>query len=182
MCKVKFYQFLLWKLWTSRFRSASKMRPQIWQTNSVSLGYDHHLSCGHDRVSGPCVDEILPKVKLPAPVLQVLPGYKLSCLATGTPPIYKALLRNSTVLVNTTYSASTILNEEGNYTCVATSRHGTDVGEVSVIFTDCDLECLYEPFRHRSLGWSYLENTLSCQNVTSAGDIDNCASKNTEYL
>ncbi len=77
---------------------------------------------------------VSPKVKLPAPVLQVLPGYKLSCLATGSPPIYKALLRNSTVLVNTTYAAYTILNEEGNYTCVATNKYGTDVGEVSVIF------------------------------------------------
>lgn len=78
---------------------------------------------------------VSPKVKLPAAVLRVLPGYKLSCSATGTPPIYKELIKNSTVLVSGTYAAATVLlNEEGKYTCVATSKHGTDVGKVSVIF------------------------------------------------
>lgn len=56
---------------------------------------------------------VSPEVRLPASVLRVLTGYKLSCLATGTPPIYKALIKNSTVLVNTTETAKTVLNEEG---------------------------------------------------------------------
>ena len=45
------------------------------------------------------------------------------------------MIRDPTVLVNTTYTATIRLHEEGNYTCVATSKYGTDVGEVSVIFT-----------------------------------------------
>ena len=51
----------------------------------------------------------------------------MSCSATGTPPIYIALIRNFTVLMNTTNTASRKLYQEGNYTCVATSKYGTDV-------------------------------------------------------
>ena len=66
----------------------------------------------------------------------------MSCSATGTPPIYTVMIRNSTIMANTTTTAArntttttVILREEGNYTCVATNRYGTDVGEISVIFT-----------------------------------------------
>ena len=61
-----------------------------------------------------------------APV-RVDPGSQVSCSATGTPPIYIALIRNFTVMMNTTNIASSKLYEEGNYTCVATSKYGTDV-------------------------------------------------------
>ena len=82
---------------------------------------------------------VVPKVKLPAAVLRVLPGYKLTCSVTGTPPIYVKLTWNSTVLVSGSYGGATVqLNEEGKYTCVATSRHGTDMGRVSVIFKGKD--------------------------------------------
>ena len=47
--------------------------------------------------------------------------------ATGTLPIYIALIRNFIVLMNKTGTASSKLNQEGNYTCVATSKYGTDV-------------------------------------------------------
>ena len=51
----------------------------------------------------------------------------MPCSAIGTPPIYIAMIRNFTVLMNTTNTASSKLNQEGNYTCVATSKYGTDV-------------------------------------------------------
>ena len=51
----------------------------------------------------------------------------MSCLANGTLPIYIALIRNFTVVMNTTNIASSRLYQEGNYTCVATSKYGTDV-------------------------------------------------------
>ncbi|KAL9986774.1 hypothetical protein ACROYT_G000968 [Oculina patagonica] len=56
------------------------------------------------------------------------------CSATGSPPIYIALvlMRTHTVLVNTTKTARAELYEEGNYTCVATSKYGTDVKEFVV--------------------------------------------------
>ena len=54
-------------------------------------------------------------------------GSLVSCSAIGTPPIYIALIRNFTVLMNTTNTASSKLYQEGNYTCVATSKYGTDV-------------------------------------------------------
>ena len=58
---------------------------------------------------------------------RVEPGSQVPCSATGTLPIYIALIRNFTVLMNTTNTASSKLYQEGNYTCVATSKHGTDV-------------------------------------------------------
>ncbi len=38
-------------------------------------------------------------------------------------------------MVNGTRTTTIVLIEEGNYTCVATNKYGTDMGEVSVIFT-----------------------------------------------
>ncbi|XP_078375739.1 uncharacterized protein LOC144659174 [Oculina patagonica] len=118
-----------------------------------------------------------PKLASSAPVgqIRVLPGYNITCPATGTPPIYTAIIRNSTVLVNTTTYAAIVLRQEGNYTCVVTNKYGTDVGAVSVIFQACEIECFYEWF-------NWLENTLSCRNVTSPEDIANCGSKTTEYF
>ncbi|KAL9967821.1 hypothetical protein ACROYT_G026118 [Oculina patagonica] len=113
---------------------------------------------------------------LPAPVLRVLTGYEMSCSATGTPSIYTAIIRNSTTMVNVTGTATIVIKEEGNYTCVATNKYGTDVGEVSVIFTDCRLICVYEEFQ----GW--MKNTLSCRNVTSPGDIVKCPSTITKNM
>ena len=63
---------------------------------------------------------------------RVVPGSQVTCSATGIPPIYIAFIRNSTVLMNTTNTASSKLYQEGNYTCVATSKYGTD-GEHFVI-------------------------------------------------
>jgi len=59
--------------------------------------------------------------------VRVEPGSQVSCSATGTPPIYIALIRNFTVMMNTTNIARSKLYEEGNYTCVAASKYGTDV-------------------------------------------------------
>ena len=59
-------------------------------------------------------------------------GGMLSCSARGTPPIYTALVQNSTVVVNTTKTATIRLHKEGNYTCQATNQYGTDVGELRI--------------------------------------------------
>ena len=67
-----------------------------------------------------------PKIVSDAAV-RVEPGSQVSCSATGTLPIYIALVRNFTVLMNKTDTASSKLYQEGNYTCVATSKYGTDV-------------------------------------------------------
>ncbi|KAL9966529.1 hypothetical protein ACROYT_G024616 [Oculina patagonica] len=93
------------------------------------------------KTHGILVKEDSPKVVSPDAVVRSLPGYGLSCKATGTPPVYTAIIMNSSVLVNTTKTAKIILNYEGNYTCVATSKYGTDAREVSVIFTDCRALC-----------------------------------------
>ncbi|CAH3173470.1 unnamed protein product, partial [Porites lobata] len=48
------------------------------------------------------------------------------CEATGTSPVYVALMWNSIVLVNETDNAVTQLYLEGNYHCIATNNYGTD--------------------------------------------------------
>jgi len=67
-----------------------------------------------------------PKIVSDAAV-SVEPGSQVPCSVTGTLPIYIALIRNFTVVMNTTNIASSKLYQEGNYTCVATSKYGTDV-------------------------------------------------------
>ena len=66
-----------------------------------------------------------PKIDLDA--VEIAPGNRMSCSATGPPPIYIAFIRNFTVLMNTTNITSSKLYQEGNYTCVATNKYGTDV-------------------------------------------------------
>ena len=67
-----------------------------------------------------------PKIVAGAAV-RVEPGSQVPCSAIGTLPMYIALIRNFTVLMNKTDTASSRLYQEGNYTCVATSKYGTDV-------------------------------------------------------
>ena len=81
-----------------------------------------------------CFSSAPPVIILQAGVVQVLPGYRLSCPVSGTPPIHIALMWNSTVLVNATDTASIVVEEEGNYTCIANSSYGSDVREFSVVF------------------------------------------------
>ena len=73
-------------------------------------------------------------VTFPAAVLAIQGG-TLSCSARGTPPIYTALIWNSTVLVNTTSTATIRLDKDGSYTCQATNQYGTDAKELQVNFT-----------------------------------------------
>ena len=80
---------------------------------------------------------VFPEVILSHPIIRTLPGFMLYalCSTKGTPPVYTALTRTSTVLTNTTHSDVTIrLHEEGNYSCVATGKYGADVKDFSVIF------------------------------------------------
>ena len=79
-----------------------------------------------------------PKITLPA-VVEALPGYRVKIPVTGTPPIYTAVIRNSTVLVNTTYAAAFQFYKESNCTSVAFNKYGYDTREFSVIFKGKDI-------------------------------------------
>ena len=70
----------------------------------------------------------------PSPVVRSFPGYVLQCLVSGSRPIYTAVIHNSTVLFNTTKPRAFPLDKEGNYSCVATSKYGTDMRNFSVVF------------------------------------------------
>ena len=69
---------------------------------------------------------VAPKVVSPTPVVRFRPHLELVCTANGTLPIYMAVIRNSTTLVNATNTASIQIKEEGNFTCRASSKYGTD--------------------------------------------------------
>ena len=79
-----------------------------------------------------------PKITLPA-VVEALPGYRVKIPVTGTLPIYTAVIRNSTVLVNTTYAAAFQFYNESNCTSVAFNKYGYDTREFSVIFKGTDI-------------------------------------------
>ena len=71
----------------------------------------------------------------PDATVRAFKGYKLSCTATGTPPINTTLMWNNTMMVNATNVATIELTEEGKYTCEATNQYGSDMKEISVKFT-----------------------------------------------
>ena len=76
-----------------------------------------------------------PRVLLPAVVVRSLPGYKVWCSATGSPPIHVALIRNFTVLANTTTTVKIRLYQEGIYTCAVTSKYGSNTSDFLVTFS-----------------------------------------------
>ena len=71
---------------------------------------------------------------LPEAVVQTFPNKTVAFPVNGSPPVYTAIIRNSTLLTNTTDNATVMFDEEGNYTCVATSKYGSDLREFSVVF------------------------------------------------
>ena len=75
---------------------------------------------------------VSPKVVFPASVVREFPQGRLSCSAIGIPPIYIAIIWNSTTVVNATNSANIQVREEGHYTCQAISKYGTDEREFTV--------------------------------------------------
>ena len=86
---------------------------------------------------------VLPKVVLRWSSSVVSVGSVLSCSATGIPPIYIAIIRNSTTMENTTHTARIRLSEEGNYTCRATSKYGTDEREFVVVMAGKETEIIH---------------------------------------
>ncbi len=80
-----------------------------------------------------------PNIASPAAIVRTLPGYRVKFQVNGTTPIYIAIIRNSTVLANTTNTGIVSFSEEGNYTCEAISQYGTDVKNFSVILNGKNL-------------------------------------------
>ncbi|XP_022808840.1 uncharacterized protein LOC111345822 isoform X1 [Stylophora pistillata] len=118
---------------------------------------------------------VLPKVMLQVSVIRTLPGYRWSCPVIGTTPVYTAIKMNSVLLTNTTRTATIALQLQGNYSCIASSKHGLDVKNFTVIFNDCKPKCNYE--------WRlFFGNTLLCKNLSSSLDVIQCAPGTTEFM
>ena len=78
----------------------------------------------------------LPSITLPIPgtVVRTAAGHWMRiCEATGTPPVYTAIVWNSKVLFNRSNSVYTRFYEDGNYYCVATNNYGTDTRVIPVV-------------------------------------------------
>ena len=79
----------------------------------------------------------LPNITMPIPgtVVRTVAGHWLLriCEATGTPPVYTAIVWNSTVLFNETNTVDARLYEEGSYYCVASNNYGTDTRVIPVV-------------------------------------------------
>ena len=75
-----------------------------------------------------------PSISVPV-VVEIYPGSKVDISVAGTVPMNTSIIGNTSDLVLTSNSA--LINfypkEEGNYTCVATSKYGSDSKEFSVI-------------------------------------------------
>lgn len=80
------------------------------------------------------VSSVLPKVMLRVSVIQALPGYKWSCPVIGTAPVYIAIKMNSVLLINTTRTTKITFHQDANYSCIASSKYGTDVRNFTVVF------------------------------------------------
>lgn len=74
------------------------------------------------------------KVKVPFSTVRVLKGYKISCSATGTPPIQTKAMWNSSVMASASDVLTIRLNKEGKYVCEAKNQFGKDKKEFSVKF------------------------------------------------
>ncbi|XP_078369247.1 CUB domain-containing protein 2-like [Oculina patagonica] len=135
----------------------------------ITFYSDYSLESKGFSISLTGIPFALPKITSPGTVVRSLYRFQLSCSATGSPPVYVALIRTSYTLTNTTDTATIILRKEGNYTCVATNKHGIDVKNFLVIFNDCGPSCY-------STGGNEWGNSLSCEKmVASPAKVMKCS-------
>ena len=73
-----------------------------------------------------------PGLTFPITVVRTVPQHKLWCSAEGTPPINISLLRGPEVLAHGKWIAVANADKEGNYTCVATNKVGSDSKTIAV--------------------------------------------------
>ena len=86
---------------------------------------------------------------IPGTVVRTVAGHWLLriCEATGTPPVYTAIVWNSTVLFNKTNTVDARLHEEGNHYCVATNNYGTDTRVIPVVIIGKNFGVLFPAIR-----------------------------------
>ena len=74
----------------------------------------------------------LDKPKVTIPVVRTVPGHIVKCSAEGTLPMNMSLIPNFTILDQGTHNVVAKVTKEGNATCVAKNKAGTDSMTFSV--------------------------------------------------
>ena len=68
-------------------------------------------------------------------MLRIVPSHLIWCDAEGTPPVNMSLFNSSTLLATGEGKVASQIIQEGNYTCIATNKFGTDSRDFQVTFT-----------------------------------------------
>lgn len=105
------------------FKLSCTAIPEYYSNHSIEDIPGHHLP------------------QLPVYLPKDLPEY-----VPGSYPMHIAIVRNSSLLVNETGTASIRLYKEGNYSCVATNIYGIAIKKFAVVFTGKTLLCSDVPF------------------------------------
>ncbi|RMX49955.1 hypothetical protein pdam_00013942 [Pocillopora damicornis] len=101
---------------------------------SITFHSDYNREERGFHITFTAVSFVQPRITSLDLKVPITPNNQVSCLAIGTPPIYTSIVHKQTsaVLINTTDSAIIRLYEDGNYSCIATSKYGTDTAEFLV--------------------------------------------------
>ncbi|XP_068721364.1 uncharacterized protein [Montipora capricornis] len=67
-----------------------------------------------------------PRVIIPLRVVRTVSEHYVWCLSEGTPPINISLINSSTTLAFGKGMVWSKINQDGNYSCIATNDNGTD--------------------------------------------------------
>ncbi|KAL9964991.1 hypothetical protein ACROYT_G028712 [Oculina patagonica] len=123
-----------------------------------------------------------PKITVPSSVVRTIPNHYLWCSVEGSPPINISLLKNSTLLVHKIGKLVTQkAEEEGIYTCLASSEAGSNSKEFLVTFVGCE-NCS----GNDTIEWDHdqdqVKNDFSCRNIGSTIDIGRCLPTTTTHL
>ena len=107
-----------------------------------------------------------------AAVVEIYPRSKVDISVTGTVPMNTSIIRNTSELVLTSNSVSIHFYpfEEGNYSCVATSKYGSDSREFSVIFKGMTKLLL-----RKLLSWTIKNDVKTTITFLWFSEFENCS-------
>ncbi|XP_068690457.1 deleted in malignant brain tumors 1 protein-like [Montipora foliosa] len=168
----------------------------VWSTSNVlhvrfvtdhtvsASGFMAHYATYGNPHSGNCLSlkKTKPKVIIPLRVVRTVSEHYVWCLSEGTPPINISMMNSSTTLAfGTKGIVWSKINQDGNYSCIATNELGTESKTfyVSVIdFRVCVNLC---HCRSHTNSWVLpFENVFHCTGKHSAHLLNNIPTTTTD--